>query len=170
MHFQFDPPVFWREISKFYHALKIRALWIENKNKRSSFCFFSVLDILYDFWQIISTFRTWWWLDTRYRFFWPFYCFAFMVQFISFLSIVLPRNIKKIKVRYTVFVVPIKCTILGFYCKKTWIFIVVKRGFSWPFQSGIFIHFGPNEVLMNHRRRALPYIDTISYVTKFYTI
>ena len=87
-----------------------------------------------------------------------------------FLSIVLPRNIKKIKVRYIVFVVPIKCTLLGFYCKKTWIFIVVKRGFSWPFQSGIFIHFGPNEVLMNHRRRALPYIDTISYVTKFYII
>ena len=57
-----------------------------------------------------------------------------------FLSIVLPRNIKKIKVRYTVFVVPIKCTILGFYCKKnvdfycrkTWVFVTFSE---WNFYS-----------------------------------
>ena len=90
---------------------------------------------------------------------------SFIAQFISFFLLSYLKN--KIKVSLP-FVVHIKCTILGFYYQKK---DVIKRGFSWPFLqcSGIFSHFGPNKVLMNHRRRAL-HIGKIYHVLTFYVI
>ena len=102
------------------------------EQKQKVIFFFLVLDILDDFWQIISVFQ-----DLNYLFF--IFLWITMIQFIS-LSFVLPRKVKKIKVSLLCSYCSIKCNRTMYINVQFWgILVTIKRGHSWPFQRGIFL-------------------------------